>query len=48
MKKPLLKFTAIVLILISVASSCNPEPEKEVYPKDVTFTEYSLQETACQ
>jgi len=48
MKTLLSKFTAILLLFAGVASSCNPDPEKEVYPKDISFTEYSLQETSCQ
>jgi len=45
MNKPLLKFTALLLILAGIASSCNPEIE---YPIDVSFTEYSLLDTDCQ
>jgi len=47
MYKFLLKFTALLLILVGVASSCNPEPENE-YPKDISFTEYALLDTDCQ
>ena len=33
------------MVFIALATSCNPE---EKYPKDVSFTEYSLSETQCQ
>jgi len=53
MNKFLLKFTAFLLVLAGIVSSCNPEcPEcpnhKDEYPKDIAFTEYSLLETSCQ
>jgi len=51
MKKLLLKFTAFLLLLTSIASSCNPEcpPDcPDEYPKEISFTEYSLQGTTCQ
>jgi hypothetical protein len=52
MKTQLLKFTALLLILTGLATSCNPEcpdcPDPEVYPKEISFTEYSLEGTSCQ
>jgi len=33
------------MMFIALATSCNPE---EKYPKDISFTEYSLDETLCQ
>jgi len=51
MKRKLLKLTAFLLVLSGVASSCNPEcpPDcSDEYPKDISFTEYSLLETSCQ
>jgi len=47
MKKLILKLTLLLLVLAGIASSCNPEPEKE-YPIELSFTEYSLPETSCQ
>ncbi|MCL2167829.1 MAG: hypothetical protein FWH59_01740 [Lentimicrobiaceae bacterium] len=49
-------FTKIALLLVfiaGVAVSCNPEPPDPTnppneYPIDIPFTEYSLEETACQ
>jgi len=47
MNKFLLKLITLLLVLAGIASSCNPEPEKE-YPIELSFTEYSLSETSCQ
>ena len=47
MNKFLLKLTTLLLVFAGVASTCNPEPEKE-YPKKISFTEYSLLDTDCQ
>jgi len=47
MNRLLLKLTAVMLIFAGIASSCNPELERE-YPKDISFTEYSLDGTSCQ
>jgi len=47
MKKLILKLTTLLLVLVGIASSCNPEPEKE-YPIELSFTKYSLPETSCQ
>jgi len=44
MNKFLLKLTTLLLVLAGVASTCNPDPEKE-YPKKISFTEYSLPES---
>ena len=44
--KNLLKLAVFLLIFSGVASSCNPEPDKE-YPQNISFTEYSLPETSC-
>ena len=46
-----LKFTAFLLLLTGIASSCNPEcpPDcPDEYPQNISFTEYSLNETTCQ
>jgi len=46
-----LKFTAFLLLLTGIASSCNPEcpPDcPDEYPQNISFTEYSLNETSCQ
>jgi hypothetical protein len=56
MKPHLSNLTAFLLILACVATTCKPEcpdcpepdPEPEVYPKEIAFTEYSLQGTSCQ
>ena len=51
MKRNLLKLTAFLLILTGIASSCNPEcpPDcPDEYPQNISFTEYSLNETSCQ
>ncbi|MCL2246651.1 MAG: hypothetical protein FWC10_10535 [Lentimicrobiaceae bacterium] len=45
--KNLLKLAVFLLIFSGVASTCNPEPDKE-YPQNISFTEYSLAETSCQ
>jgi len=45
MKKNILKLLALFMVLIALSTSCNPE---EKYPKDVSFTEYSIEETSCQ
>jgi len=47
MKTLLLKFMAFVLILAGLAASCNTVVEEE-YPKEISFTEYSLSETSCE
>ncbi|MCL2435784.1 MAG: hypothetical protein FWD09_06575, partial [Lentimicrobiaceae bacterium] len=49
--RKLLKLTAFLLVLTGIASSCNPEcpPDcPDEYPKNISFTEYSLLETSCQ
>ena len=46
MKKLPIRLLSILLLLAGISSSCNPEKDK--YPKDVSFTEYSLQENLCQ
>ena len=43
MKKQILKFTAFLLILSGIAASCNTDE----YPKEISFTEFSLKES-CQ
>jgi len=46
-----LKLTTFLLLLTSIASSCNPEcpPDcPDEYPQNISFTEYSLNETTCQ
>jgi len=55
MNQKLLKFTAFLLLLTGIASSCNPEcppdcPDgyPDEYPQNISFTEYSLNETSCQ
>jgi len=47
MKNRFYKFIALLLIAAGIAASCNPE-EKEKYPKDISFTEYSLPKPSCQ
>ncbi|MCL2436081.1 MAG: hypothetical protein FWD09_08125 [Lentimicrobiaceae bacterium] len=51
MNQKLLKLTAFLLALTGIASSCNPDcpPDcPDEYPKNISFTEYSLLETSCQ
>jgi len=51
MKQKLLKLTAFLLLLTGLASSCNTEcpPDcPDEYPKNISFTEYTLLETSCQ
>jgi len=51
MNKKILKLTAFLLLLTGLASSCNPEcpPDcPDEYPQNISFTEYSLNETSCQ
>ena len=51
MTQKLLKLTAFLLVLTGIAASCNPEcpPDcPDEYPKNISFTEYSLLETSCQ
>ncbi|MCL2435070.1 MAG: hypothetical protein FWD09_02880 [Lentimicrobiaceae bacterium] len=51
MNQKLLKLTTILLLLVGIASSCNPDcpPDcPDEYPKNISFTEYSLLETSCQ
>jgi len=45
MKNFIIRLLALFMVFIALATSCNPE---EKYPKDVSFTEYSLSETQCQ
>jgi len=40
------KLILLLLVFAGIASSCNPEPE--TYPKELSFTGYSLPETSCQ
>ncbi|MCL2246723.1 MAG: hypothetical protein FWC10_06385 [Lentimicrobiaceae bacterium] len=47
MKLFLLKITLALLLFAGVASSCNPDPEKE-YPQNISFTEYSLTDPSCR
>ena len=51
MKKNFIKLAAFLLVVAGIVASCNPpEPDTEpnAYPKVISFTEYSLQETSCQ
>ena len=47
--KKLLNLTAFLLILAGVLSACKkPDDSKIDYPINISFTEYSLDETSCQ
>jgi hypothetical protein len=38
---------ALCLSFMGVFSRCEKKPEGEIYPKDIPFTEYSLENTSC-
>ena len=48
MKPKTLKITALLLIIAGVFTACNgKEPSIENFPKEISFTEFSLADTSC-